>query len=44
MMGRKNELACKRFVLEIMDDNCYLPKLGWFGDWYARVRNEIGMA
>jgi hypothetical protein len=44
MMGRKNDQACKRFVLEIMEDNNYVAKLGWFSNWLARVKREVGLA
>jgi hypothetical protein len=42
--GRKNDQACKRMVIEVIDDNAYKVKTGWFSNWYAAIKKEVGMA
>ena len=41
--GKRNDVQCKRMILEIMDDNSYKPKTGMFSNWHARVKKEVGM-
>jgi len=33
--GKKNEIQCKRMVIEIIDDNNYKVKTGMFSNWYV---------
>ena len=42
--GKKNEVQCKRMVIEIIEDNSYKVKTGMFSNWYARVKKEVGIA
>jgi hypothetical protein len=42
--GKKNEIQCKRMVIEIIDDNNYKIKTGLFSNWYNRVKREVGVA
>ena len=42
--GKKNDVQCKRMVVEIIDDNSYKVKTGLFSNWFKRVKNEVGMA
>src|SRR5581483_8629713 len=42
--GKKNDLQCKKMVLEIIEDNSFKVKTGLFSNWYARVKKEVGMA
>src|SRR5947209_16729036 len=42
--GKKNDVQCKRMVIEIIEDNSYKVKTGMFSNWYARVKKEVGMA
>jgi hypothetical protein len=42
--GKRTEIQCKRMILEIMADNSYKPKTGWFSNWYAAAKKEAGMA
>src|SRR3954464_6800149 len=42
--GKRNEVQCKRMVLEVMDDNSVKVKTGWFSDWYTKVKKDVGMA
>ena len=42
--GKKNEVQCKRMVLEIIDENNFKVKTGMFSNWYARVKKDIGVA
>jgi hypothetical protein len=41
--GRKNDLQCKRMVIEIIEDNSYPVKESLFNHWYRHVRKEVGM-
>jgi len=42
--GKKNDVQCKRMVIEIMEENSYKVKTGFFSNWYAKVKKEVGMA
>jgi hypothetical protein len=42
--GKKNDLQCKKMVIEIIEDNSYKVKEGLFNHWYGRVKKEVGMA
>jgi hypothetical protein len=42
--GKKNDVQCKRMVLEIIEENSYKVKTGMFSNWHARAKKEVGMA
>ena len=42
--GKKNDLQCKRMVIEIIEDNNYKVKTGLFSNWYTRAKKEVGLA
>lgn len=42
--GKKNDVQCKRMVIEVIDENSYKVKTGLFTNWYTRVKREVGMA
>jgi len=42
--GRRNEVQCKRMVIDVIDDNAYKVKTGMFSNWFARVKKEVGEA
>ncbi|MFO0880529.1 MAG: hypothetical protein U0840_24550 [Gemmataceae bacterium] len=42
--GKKNELSCKRMVIEVVEENNYKIKTGMFSNWFSRVKKEAGMA
>ncbi len=42
--GKKNDIQCKRMVLEIIEENSFKVKTGMFSNWYARAKKEVGMA
>jgi len=42
--GKKNEMACKKMVLEIIGENNYKVKTGLFSNWYTRAKKECGLA
>ena len=42
--GKKNDVQCKKMVLEIIEENSFKVKTGLFSNWYNRVRKEVGMA
>ena len=41
--GKKNDLQCKRMVIEIIEDNAYKTSKGWFSNWYTTAKKEVGM-
>jgi len=42
--GKKNDIQCKRMVIEIIDDNNFKVKTGMFSNWFTRVKREVGVA
>jgi hypothetical protein len=40
--GKKNDIQCKKMVIEVIDDNSYKTSKGWFSNWYANVKTEVG--
>ena len=42
--GKRNDVQCKRMVIEVIDDNNFKVKTGLFSNWYKRVKGEVGMA
>jgi hypothetical protein len=42
--NKKNDVECKRMVLQVIEDNSYKVKTGLFSNWYARVKKDVGMA
>ena len=42
--GKKNDIQCKRMVIEVIEDNSYKVKTGLFSNWYNRVKKEVGVA
>ena len=42
--GKKNDVQCKRMVIEVIEDNSYKVKTGMFSNWYAKVKKEVGVA
>jgi hypothetical protein len=43
-LGKKNDIQCKRMVIEVIEDNSYKVKTGLFSNWFNRVKKEVGMA
>jgi hypothetical protein len=41
--GRRNDIQCKKMVIEIIEDNQFRTSKGWFSNWYDRVKKEVGM-
>jgi hypothetical protein len=41
--GKKSELDCKRMVLGIIASKNTKVKTGWFSNWYAAAKAEVGM-
>lgn len=44
VQGKKNDVQCKRMIIEVIDDNSYKVKTGLFSNWFNRVKKEVGMA
>ena len=45
IQGKKNDVQIKRMIVEIMEDSgLNKVKTGWFSNWYATMKKEIGMA
>jgi len=42
--GKKNDQAVKKMIVEIIDENSYKVKTGFFSNWYTRVKREVGVA
>jgi len=42
--GKKNDVQCKRMVIEIIEDNNYKIKTGFFSNWFTRVKREVGLS
>ena len=42
--GKKNEVQCKRMIIEIIEENNYRIKTGMFSNWFTRTKREVGMA
>ena len=42
--GKKNEVQCKKMVIEIIEDNSWKVKEGMFNHWYAKIKKDVGMA
>jgi hypothetical protein len=40
--GKRNDIQCKRMVIEIIEDNSYKTSKGWFSSWYDKVKKEVG--
>src|SRR4051812_36951409 len=41
--GKRNDMQCKRMVIEIIEDNSYKVKTGLFSNWYRTVKKEVGV-
>ena len=41
--GKKNDVQCKRMVVEIIDEASYKTSKGWFSDWYTRMKRDLGV-
>jgi hypothetical protein len=40
--GKKNDVACKRMVIEVIEENSFKVKQGMFNHWYDAVKKEVG--
>jgi hypothetical protein len=40
--GKKNDNQCKRMVIDVIEENSWKVKTGWFSDWYVNVKKEVG--
>jgi hypothetical protein len=44
MQSKKNDIQIKRMIVEIMEDSgLNKVKTGWFSNWYASMKKDIGM-
>jgi hypothetical protein len=41
--GKKNDVQCKKMVIEIIDEASYKTSKGWFSSWYSNVKRELGV-
>jgi hypothetical protein len=41
--NKKNDVQCKKMVIELIEDASFKTSKGWFSDWYARTKKEVGM-
>jgi hypothetical protein len=42
--GKKNEVQCKKMVIEIIEENSWKVKQGMFSHWYDKIKKDVGMA
>jgi hypothetical protein len=42
--NKKNDIQCKRMIIELIDEAGFKTTTGWFSSWYANVKKEVGMA
>lgn len=42
--GKKNDVQCKRMVLELITENNYKVKTGMFSNWFTREKKAVGLA
>jgi hypothetical protein len=42
--GKKNDIECKRMVIQIIEESSWKTSKGWFSNWYTTVKKEVGMA
>jgi len=42
--GKKNDVQCKKMLVEMIQENSYKVKTGLFSNWFTRVKREVGMA
>jgi hypothetical protein len=40
--GKKNDVQCKKMIIEIIDEASYKTSKGWFSNWYSNVKRELG--
>jgi hypothetical protein len=41
--GKKNDRDLKRMIVQVIEDTGNRAKTGWFSDWYASLKKELGM-
>ncbi len=41
--GKKTDVQCKKMVVEIVDEASYKTSKGWFSNWYANTKRELGV-
>ena len=45
MMGKKNDRQIKMMIVQVMEDSGNTKvKTGWFSDWYAVMKKDLGLA
>ena len=42
--NKKNDIQCKRMVLELIEEGGFKTSTGWFSSWYTNARKEAGLA
>lgn len=42
--GKKNDVQCKKMVIEIIEEGTLKVKTGFFNNWYGKLKKEVGMA
>ena len=40
--GKKNDVQCKKMVIEIIQESSFKTSSGWFSSWFDRVKKEVG--
>lgn len=42
--SKRTDTQVKKMVLQVMEDNSYKPRTGWFSNWHKTARKEVGLA
>jgi DNA-directed RNA polymerase beta subunit len=42
--GKRNDIQCKKMVVEVIEENQFKTSKGWFSSWYDAVKKDVGMA
>ena len=41
--GNKNDIQVRKMVIEVIQECSFKTSAGWFSDWFAREKKELGM-
>jgi hypothetical protein len=41
--NKKNDIQCRRMVIELIEDSGFKTSSGWFTSWYAAEKKAVGL-
>jgi hypothetical protein len=44
VQGKKNDVQCKKMLVQMIEDNGFKTKQGMFNHWYDTIKKEVGLA